>query len=280
MAVIAFFALLAIRGYPSAPPGNYYGYPFLGWWFFFPFGMFLPIHRPLLHQPSGLLADGMGLEEKILVRRRARDTAPGVRSRRDHERSIRADEERPGAALSSGLTPCSATPNQFIRPPPLSRVGVLIRRAKRTDTEQFVGLVSALAKFEHLKPPSAEGRRRLVDDIFRKRRVNLLVASDGGSLVGYALYFFNYSSFVAKPSLYLEDIFVLKEHRKRGAGFALFRKCVDIALARGCGRMEWAVLTWNEKALRFYDGLGARRMSDWFVYRLDEQALRRVPRKV
>ena len=144
----------------------------------------------------------------------------------------------------------------------------------------MLGLVSALAKFEHLKPPSAEGKRRLIDDIFRKKRINMVVASDRGRLVGYALYFFNYSSFLAKPTLYLEDIFVLEEHRKRGIGFALFRKCVGIALAKRCGRMEWAVLTWNGKALKFYERLGARRMSDWYVYRLDEQALGRVPRQV
>jgi GNAT superfamily N-acetyltransferase len=154
-----------------------------------------------------------------------------------------------------------------------------IRRGRRADAGQFIGLVLALAKFERLNPPSARGRRRLIDDIFRAKRINLLVASDGARVVGYALYFYTYSSFVAKPSLYLEDIFVLEEYRKRGIGFRLFRRCVDIALAKGCGRMEWAVLTWNEKALAFYEKLGARRMSDWYVYRLDRLALGRVPKK-
>jgi len=155
-----------------------------------------------------------------------------------------------------------------------------IRKARRTDSEQFVRLVLALAKFENLDPPSLEGRKRLVEDIFTKKRINLLVASYGGKLVGYALYFYNYSSFVAKPTLYLEDLFVLEEHRKKGVGFALFRKCIDVALEKGCGRMEWAVLTWNKKALKFYEMMGARRMSDWYVYRLDETALTRVPRRV
>ena len=159
-------------------------------------------------------------------------------------------------------------------------MGIQIRRGRKADGEQFLSLVNALAKFEHLDPPSAEGRRRLIDDIFRNKRINLLVASDRKRLAGYALYFYNYSSFVAKPSLYLEDIFVLDAYRKRGIGFALFRKCVDIAIAEGCGRMEWAVLTWNEKALKFYEKLGARRMSDWYVCRLDEQALSRVLREV
>jgi GNAT superfamily N-acetyltransferase len=159
-------------------------------------------------------------------------------------------------------------------------VRIQVRKGRRADAEKFISLVLSLAEFEHLDPPSKEGRGRLVDDIFRRKKVNLLVASDGRRLVGYALYFYTYSSFVAKPSLYLEDLFVLKEYRKLGIGFSLFRKCVEIALAEGCGRMEWAVLTWNAKALRFYEKLGARRMSDWYVYRLDEQALARVPKTV
>lgn len=157
---------------------------------------------------------------------------------------------------------------------------ILVRKGRRADAEQFVGLVLALAEFEHLDPPTKRGRARLVDDIFRRKKINLLVASDGERLVGYALYFYTYSSFVAKPTLYLEDLFVLEEYRKRGIGFALFRKCVEIAVSEGCGRMEWAVLTWNEKALKFYEKLGARRMSDWYVYRLDEKALGRVPKKI
>jgi len=155
---------------------------------------------------------------------------------------------------------------------------VVVRKARASDSEQFIGLVLELAKFERLDPPSAPGRRRLVDDVFRRKRVNLFVASEKGRLVGYALYFYSYSSFEAKPTLYLEDLYVLEDQRKKGVGFALFRRCVDEAIARGCGRMEWAVLTWNEKALKFYEKLGARRLSDWYVYRLDAKALGRVPK--
>lgn len=151
-----------------------------------------------------------------------------------------------------------------------------IRRGRSDDSEQFIGLVRSLAKFEHLDPPSAEGRRRLAEDVFRRGRVKLLVAADGKKLIGYALYFFTYSSFLARPSLYLEDLFVLEEHRSLGVGLALFRRCAAEAVASGCGRMEWAVLTWNVKAQRFYEGLGARRLSDWQVYRLDESGLRKL----
>ncbi|MDG7006776.1 MAG: GNAT family N-acetyltransferase [Nitrososphaerota archaeon] len=154
---------------------------------------------------------------------------------------------------------------------------VVVRRARVKDSEGFIGLVLALAEFEKLQPPSQAGRRRLVDGVFRKKRVNLFVAADGSRLVGYALYYYSYSSFVAKPSLYLEDLFVLEEYRKRGVGFALFRRCVDEAVAKGCGRMEWSVLTWNRKAMVFYERLGAKRLSDWCVYRLDETSLLKVP---
>ncbi len=156
---------------------------------------------------------------------------------------------------------------------------IVIRDARRSDAGQFIGLVLALAKFERLEPPLDAGRRRLVDDVFRKRRIRLLVAAEGKKLVGYALYFYSYSSFVAKPTLYLEDLFVLEEYRRLGVGFSLFRRCINTAIAEGCGRMEWAVLTWNEKAIRFYEKLGAKRMSDWYTYRLDEASLRRIPEK-
>jgi GNAT superfamily N-acetyltransferase len=157
---------------------------------------------------------------------------------------------------------------------------VVIRGGRRSDSRQFVDLVLALAKFENLRPPSAAGRRRLLDDVFGKNRLKLLVAADGRNLVGYALYFYTYSSFLAKPTLYLEDLFVLGEHRGRGVGFALFRRCIDEAVSEGCGRMEWAVLDWNEKAQRFYENLGARKLSEWYTYRLDGASLRRIPRRL
>ena len=140
----------------------------------------------------------------------------------------------------------------------------------------FLDLVTALANYEHLRPPSGEAKRRLAQDV-RKGKLNLLVAEDSAKLVGYALYFFTYSSFLAKPTLYLEDLFVLEESRGKGGGFALFRKCIDEAVKTDCGRMEWSVLSWNKPAIDFYEKIGAKRMSDWLVYRLDEKSLRKVP---
>ncbi|MDG6980861.1 MAG: GNAT family N-acetyltransferase [Nitrososphaerota archaeon] len=156
---------------------------------------------------------------------------------------------------------------------------VVVREGKRADAVRFISLLESLAKFEKLRPPSKAGRKRIIEDVFARKRVNLFVAEDGEKLVGYALYFYTYSSFLAKPTLYLEDLFVLEEQRKAGVGFALFRRCVDEAVKEGCGRMEWSVLAWNEKALKFYEKLGARRLSEWYVYRLDERALSRVPKE-
>lgn len=157
-------------------------------------------------------------------------------------------------------------------------MGIVVRRGRKSDSDQLIGLAVALAKFEHLEPPTPEGGKRLLNEIFRKKRLGLFVAAQGRTLVGYALYFYTYSSFIARSALYLEDLFVLDKYRGGGVGFALFRRCVDEAISEGCGRMEWAVLDWNLKAQRFYEKLGAEMMSDWHVYRLDEAKLRNVPR--
>jgi len=152
----------------------------------------------------------------------------------------------------------------------------MVRRGRRTDSREFLKLLFALADFEHLEPPSADGQKRIISDIFVKKKLNLFVALDRGKLVGYALYFFSYSSFLARPTLYLEDLFVLEEHRKKGLGFALFLSCVEEAVNRECGRMEWAVLGWNKKAISFYERLGARKLDEWHFYRLTLNELKRV----
>lgn len=148
-----------------------------------------------------------------------------------------------------------------------------LRRARKSDSEQFLQLVKSLADFERLNPPTAEAGRRMVRDVFVRKRVSLFVAESEHRLIGYALYFYTYSSFLAKPTLYLEDLFVLQEKRKGGIGKALFLRCVNEAARRGCGRMEWSVLNWNTKAIGFYEVLGARRLKEWSTFRLDERAL-------
>ena len=153
-------------------------------------------------------------------------------------------------------------------------MGIDVRRATRADARTVVDLVIALAKFERLEPPDLEAESRLVKDIFDRKLANVFVARVERKLVGYALYFYTYSSFLARPTLYLEDIFVREDSRRRGVGEALFMRCVKEANRQGCGRMEWAVLTWNSKAMRFYEGLGAKRLEGQYVYRLDSESLR------
>jgi GNAT superfamily N-acetyltransferase len=150
--------------------------------------------------------------------------------------------------------------------------GFAIRQVRRRDQQSLLNLVDALAHFEKLKPPDPAGRKRLLRDLFVKKRINALLAFEGKRAVGYALYFFTYSSFLAMPTLYLEDIFILEEYRGRGLGKYLFIECVRRAKEEDCGTMEWAVLKWNSNAIRFYENtMGARKQDEWDYYRLDRE---------
>jgi GNAT superfamily N-acetyltransferase len=152
----------------------------------------------------------------------------------------------------------------------------LIRRPTKKDSRGIIDLLISLANFEHLDPPDDASRRRIIRDIFsRQELLNVFLAEEKLSreLVGYALYFYTYSSFLARRTLYLEDIFVLEEHRGRGLGKDLFVRCVQEARKNDCGRMEWAVLTWNENAIDFYEKLGAKRMDQWYAYRLTRESI-------
>ena len=153
---------------------------------------------------------------------------------------------------------------------------VTIRRARRHDASTILRLLIALAEFEGLEPPDKAARLRLVDDIFERKRLEVFLAVVGSRAVGYALYFYSYSSFLGRPTLYLEDIFVLEEYRREGIGSALFRRCVREARIRGCGRIEWSVLAWNRKAIDFYEKAGAKKLTDWHVYRLGSDQFGRI----
>jgi GNAT superfamily N-acetyltransferase len=150
-----------------------------------------------------------------------------------------------------------------------------IRPARKRDLPQVVVLIARLAEFEKLRPPDASARRRLAAHGFGRRPAfRILLAEIGGRSVGYAFYFFTYSTFLARPTLYLEDLFVLPESRKAGVGDALLRALARIARRATCGRMEWAVLDWNRNARRFYERRGARRLNEWLLYRLDRKGIK------
>jgi len=144
-----------------------------------------------------------------------------------------------------------------------------IRPATRADAPVIASLVRELADYEKL----LDEAKATAEDFLREIEspnpvIHVLIAEWDGSPCGFALYFFNFSTFVGRPGLYLEDLFVRPAQRKHGIGRALLRALARIASQRGCGRMEWAVLDWNEPALRFYKSLDARQMNEWIIHRL------------
>jgi diamine N-acetyltransferase len=144
-----------------------------------------------------------------------------------------------------------------------------IRPATAADAGTVAALVRELADYEkllHEARASEEDFRRELES--ETPVIRVLIAEWQGAPVGFALYFFNFSTFVGRPGLYLEDLFVRPALRGKGVGRALLRALARIARDRGCGRMEWAVLDWNEPALAFYASLGARQMKEWIVHRL------------
>jgi GNAT superfamily N-acetyltransferase len=153
--------------------------------------------------------------------------------------------------------------------------GIIVRRAGREDAETLLGLIQALADYEQLEGPSEDAKRRLIEHGFgpSPRYEAHLVWKDGVA-VGYAILFETYSTFLAQPTLYLEDLFVLPEARRFGAGRAIFQTLARLATERGCGRIEWVALDWNELAIGFYRKLGARHMDEWLHFRMTEPEFR------
>ena len=146
-----------------------------------------------------------------------------------------------------------------------------LRRATREDGAGLIKLIVSLAQFEKLTPPDEEAQRRLIEHGFGERprfETWLGFVPEASEPVAYAMVFETYSSFLARPTLYLEDIFVLPDFRGRGIGSALLQRCIELARERDCGRVEWTCLDWNTRAQCVYENLGARRMSEWYLYRL------------
>ena len=144
-----------------------------------------------------------------------------------------------------------------------------IRPATSADAATIATLVRELADYEQLLHEAKASPDDFLREITAENPViRVLIAEWNGEPAGFALYFFNFSTFVGRPGLYLEDLFVRPPLRSHGIGRALLRALARIARDRGCGRMEWAVLDWNEPALKFYRSLGARQMKEWIVHRL------------
>jgi GNAT superfamily N-acetyltransferase len=158
-------------------------------------------------------------------------------------------------------------------------VTLLVRKLRPPDVPRLLALIDGLADYEQLARPDADARDRLAaDSTADPPRFSTLLAEIDEEVVGYAIYFFTYSTFRARPTLYLEDVFVLPERRGQGAGVALFRACAREAVAHACARMEWQVLAWNTPSIEFYERLGARHLADWLPFRLDDEALLAIGR--
>jgi len=152
-----------------------------------------------------------------------------------------------------------------------------IRPGSRRDVPVILRLIHGLAEYERLAHEAVATASQIRRHGFGPRRYfETIICRRGREPIGFALYFFTYSTFLGRPTLYLEDLFVLPEERGRGAGRALLRELARIAKRRACGRMEWAVLDWNTPSIRFYERLGAKLRRDWILTRLTGPALRRL----
>lgn len=150
----------------------------------------------------------------------------------------------------------------------------MIRLATSADLPAIARLIRGLAEYEKLSHVVQLDEARLKDHLFGPRPyAEVLMAEEAGAVVGFALFFHNYSTFLARPGIYLEDLFVLPEHRGQGHGKALLCAVARLAVERGCGRMEWSVLDWNEPSIAFYRALGAVPLNDWTMFRLAGEAL-------
>jgi GNAT superfamily N-acetyltransferase len=152
-----------------------------------------------------------------------------------------------------------------------------IRPAAEADTPQILEMIVALAEYEKLSHIVVATEDALRSSLFGAHpAAEVLLAFDDDQCRGFALFFPNYSTFLAKPGLYLEDLFVKPEARGRGIGRALLTKLAAIAQERGYGRLEWSVLDWNESAIGFYKKLGAIPLDDWTIFRVTGEALKRL----
>ena len=156
----------------------------------------------------------------------------------------------------------------------------MLRPAAEADLDTIIELIHALAEYEREPEAVRLDREMLRGHLFGRRPYAevILAETDAGQSAGFALFFHNFSTWEGRPGIYLEDLFVRPEFRGHGYGKALLSELARIAVERGCARLEWAVLDWNEPSIQFYRALGARPMDEWTTYRVDGDALRALAR--
>lgn len=150
------------------------------------------------------------------------------------------------------------------------------RKAEEKDCGLILFFIRELAAYEKMLDEVVATEELLSDWLFHKHSAEVIFACEDGKEVGFALFFHNFSTFVGRAGLYLEDLYVLPEYRGRGCGKALLKRLAAIAVERGCGRMEWVCLDWNQPSIDFYRSLGARSMDEWTIYRIAGESLEQL----
>lgn len=147
------------------------------------------------------------------------------------------------------------------------------RIAERKDCALILSFIKELAKYEHLENEVVATEKLLEEWIFDKNKAEVLFVLEEGKEVGFALYFHNFSTFLGRAGIHLEDLFVLPEYRGKGYGKAILKKLVQITVQRGCGRLEWCCLDWNTPSINFYESLKAKPLSEWMIFRVTGDTL-------
>lgn len=148
-----------------------------------------------------------------------------------------------------------------------------IRTASAEDCGRILQMIRALARYEKMEDQVVATEALLREWIFEKKKAEVLFATEDGREVGFALFFHNFSTFLGRAGIYLEDLYVIPEYRGKGHGKALLKRLAQITLERGCGRLDWQCLNWNERSIAFYRSLGAEALDDWTGYRLSGKTL-------
>ena len=148
-----------------------------------------------------------------------------------------------------------------------------MRATIREDAKLVLHYINAIAEYEEMSNVVEATLEDIEKNIFDNNRAEVLIAEVNGKPIGFALYFFNFSTFVGKPGVYLEDLFIDKEYRGRGYGKEIFKVLAKVAKENDCGRMEWVCLDWNEPSLKFYNSLGAEQKNEWIIHRLHKNGI-------
>lgn len=150
------------------------------------------------------------------------------------------------------------------------------RYAEKKDAALILQFIKALADYEKMSDEVVADEKLLTEWIFEKQKAEVIFVLEENKEVGFALFFHNFSTFLGRAGIYLEDLFVLPEYRGRGLGKALLKKLASIAVERGCGRLEWCCLDWNQPSIDFYLSLGAKPLTDWTIYRVTGDTLQKL----